>query len=88
MTHKDKDKDKDKKKYTKTFHRRAKTQAEEAEQQKLKMETLEERLVEAEKGLLRFSNPTNHLQRLIFRKCLPNIYQRKIQAFDDESGGG
>ena len=95
MTHKDKDKDKDKKKYTKTFHRRAKTQAEEAEQQKLKMETLEERLAEAdkrgvaaEKGFLRFSNPTNDLKRLIFRKCLPNIYQRKIQAFDDESGGG
>ena len=37
------------KKYTKTFHRRAKTQAEEAEQQKLKMETLEERLAEADK---------------------------------------
>ena len=47
MTHKDKDKDK--KKYTKTFHRRAKTQAEEAEQQRMKMETLEERLAEADK---------------------------------------
>ena len=31
------------------FHRRAKTQAEEAEQQKLEMETLAERLVEADK---------------------------------------
>ena len=91
MTHKDKDKDK--KKYTKTFHRRAKTQAEEAEQQKLKMETLEERLAEAdkrgvaaEKGFLRF--PTDNLQRLSFRKCPHNIYQRTIQAFNDEGGGG
>ena len=31
------------------FHRRARTQAEEAEQQKLEMETLAERLVEADK---------------------------------------
>ena len=53
----------------------------------MKMETLEERLVAAEKGVLRFSNPTNHLQRLSFRKCLHNIYQRTIQAFNDESGG-
>ena len=70
MTHKDKDKNKDKKKCTKTFHRRAKTQAEEAEQQKLKMETLEERLAEAdkrgvaaEKGFLRFFQ----VQQIIFK---------------------